>query len=927
MPTAISSRVPASLLVGAGAMIFLANAGLLVLQLVAGRFLAPFIGSSIETWTCVIGVFLAGIALGNWLGGRVADRFPSPRTVAVLLALSGLAALGMIGFYEWSLANGYYKLIPLGARIPLLATLLCLPPAVLLSLLTPVTIKLLLPDVASAGRIAGLIFALSTLGCLIGNYYTGFWLMADYTLNQITMGVGVGLILLAIPAFLYPRRETTALGPASAEPLPDPLPDGAWNFRGNIRFAYAVVFLASFCGMSLELTGTRLLAPHLGVSLFTWTGIIGVMLAGTCCGNYLGGVLADRGVGPAVRRLAFILCGLIGVVAAPALIRQIKPDFNDDGSFTRESLNRLIFGLFGVALVFPGIAVSKWRRGPLILSALLGGLIGMALARSAGHALARVVNVSAFTTFHERLSDMLGFDAGPWLIHGLGFVVGIAIALLFLWDAPKGNERTSRSATLCGSLFLAGAFSLAILLLMGVYTNSSFMLYEEQITQKVVAWTFGLFFLPMLALGTISPQVIRLAVSDVARAGRVAGSVYAWSTVGAIVGTFATGYFLISAVGTFRVILILAFALTLLSFFVGQLWKNNAMLYAVSIIFGGAIFGLYLVDYGSSRFDLETKYYAIKVSVKENAKGRRHAQLDLDHLAHSIVDLDDVTWLYYDHEYIQGELLNLARHQHERANLLVIGGGGYSFPRFVEHLWPDVSNEVVEIDPGVTRIAREKLGLSPDSSIRTHNMDGRQFISEKAPKGHYHLVMQDAVNDFSVPAHLMTVEYNNLVKQTLAPGGGYLLTFIDSLRSGRFWRAAVNTMRQSFTHVYLLSPSGFHQVDDDGKRLIRKTRSVYIVYGSDTPLDEERLAAVTRDFIAQQRRQRENAIATVAPLAVETADEIAEWMLRSYTHVLPAEELDALLDDPKFPKITLRDQYCPVDNLMSDIFRDNLKRK
>ena len=55
-------------------MVFLANAGLLVLQSTAGRLLAPFVGSSLETWTAIIGAFLAGIALGNAAGGRLADR-------------------------------------------------------------------------------------------------------------------------------------------------------------------------------------------------------------------------------------------------------------------------------------------------------------------------------------------------------------------------------------------------------------------------------------------------------------------------------------------------------------------------------------------------------------------------------------------------------------------------------------------------------------------------------------------------------------------------------------------------------------------------------------------------------------------------------------------------------------------------------------
>ena len=374
MSTTPSTRIPLPLLLGTGAVIFLANAGLLVLQLVGGRFLAPFIGSSVETWTCVIGVFLTGIALGNWLGGKIADRFPSPKTVAVLLILGGLSSLGMIFCYEYTLRSGFYKTIELTPRIPALAFMFCLLPALLFSLLTPLTIKLILPDIANAGRIAGLIFALSTLGCLIGNYFTGFWLMAEFTLNEITAGVGIGLILLAIPVFFF-KRAVPAPAPvvdphASTTPDESEITDGGWDFKNNIRGAYSVVFLASFCGMSLELAGARLLAPILGVSLFTWTGIIGVMLAGTCCGNYLGGVLADRGVGPAVQRFAFLMGALIGAAVGPLLGRLINDHFdcNADGKEWLEYLLRGVGAFCGALLVLPGIWLSRFRIGGYLAS-------------------------------------------------------------------------------------------------------------------------------------------------------------------------------------------------------------------------------------------------------------------------------------------------------------------------------------------------------------------------------------------------------------------------------------------------------------------------------------------------------------------------------------------------------------------------------
>src|SRR6185369_9066741 len=97
----------------------------------------------------------------------------------------------------------------------------------------------------------------------------------------------------------------------------------------------------------------------------------------------------------------------------------------------------------------------------------------------------------------------------------------------------------------------------------------------------------------------------------------------------------------------------------------------------------------------------------------------------------------------------------------------------------------------VEIDPGVTEVAHRELGLSRETKIRSYHMDGRQFVREKAQKGHYRLVIQDAVNDLSVPYHLMTKEYNDAVKATLtedkATGkkdGAYLLTLIDSIEDG-----------------------------------------------------------------------------------------------------------------------------------------------
>ena len=230
---ASSSRLPLRLVVGTGAVIFVANAALLVLQLTAVRILIPFIYSSIETWTCVIGVFLTGIALGNWFGGRLADRWASPRTLAILLALGGFASLGMIGIERFTAANGFYQSLSLELRRPLLTVLFCLLPATILSLITPLTIKLALPHLNRAGRAAGFVFALSTLGSVLGNYLTGFWLLADLTLDTIAAGTGFALMGLAIPVwFLRPPSQI----PSSELPTLErevPLSEG-WSTSARI---------------------------------------------------------------------------------------------------------------------------------------------------------------------------------------------------------------------------------------------------------------------------------------------------------------------------------------------------------------------------------------------------------------------------------------------------------------------------------------------------------------------------------------------------------------------------------------------------------------------------------------------------------------------------------------------------------------------
>ena len=748
----------AARLAGVGLVVFLANAGLLVLQLVAGKLLSPFVGSSLSTWTVVIAAFLTGIAFGNAIGGRIADRVATPGKLVQFLIFGAISALWMIALTEILQRTGSHRSLELEIRIPVLAFALCFPAGFTLSLLTPMAIRICVPDVQHTGSVSGLVFALGTLGCLLGNYLTGFELIPRLELNWIVAGVAGLLILTAAVVYAAvrnnpPRTEAVAPGAPAVVGPSNSLP---------LRLACVIVFACSFAGMSLELSAVRLLAPVLGVSLFTWTGVIGVMLAGTALGNFVGGRLADRAS------------------------RSGQPD-------------RMARSL-GWSLLFCGLTT--------------------------------VLVILAFVVLQN--APIFGIPTEP-------------------------NEQRSKAFSSFG------------------------------IIERVLAWTFALFFLPMLGLGLISPQAIRSAVPDVGSVGRVAGTVYAWSIAGAIAGTFATGYVLISSLGVNNTILSAAAlpCAALLLVRVGTLnpgtsqasgrstpliLDSGPMLYALAATLG-AVFGGFVLSFQQTRGGatsdgivvnalLETNYYTIQVSNADTTlalvppttplhavvgmgldpQRQFYRDMILDNLRHSQVNMQDPTYLHYKHEHFQLEIVRLMKERTpEKQSVLVIGGGGYTFPRCTRVLIPTASVDVVEIDPGVTRMAKEQLGLIDEWKIRSIHMDGRQFVAEKAQPGTYDLVTLDAVNDLSVPSHLMTMEFNESVKKTLSPGGVYLVTVIDLVETGQLWKAAAHTLRESFRHVEMVFPTDLLDENDPP----RSARSVIVLYASDAPFDAAKLRAAT----------------------------------------------------------------------------------
>ena len=507
-----------------------------------------------------------------------------------------------------------------------------------------------------------------------------------------------------------------------------------WRFTPQ-----AIVFLSSACVMVLELVAGRLTARHLGSSLYTWTSIIGVVLAGISAGNYIGGRMADRW----------------------------RPE-------------RTLGWLF--------LAASVACLGSLFLNQVVAGAAG-----------------------------------GP---------------------DPS---------------------------------------WQMDYPTRVVVSTLIVFMLPALMLGTVSPVTAKMAIARGKGVGASVGSIYAWGAVGSIVGTFATGFWLIAALGARGVVIAVAGGLGLIGLVLGP-WRilHAVWVAALVVMFwlsqtqsdkyfqaacgaglqdglasadgdGGAAFRRY-------RFARDSHYQFIHVYDDGGARGLPGGrELALDTLRHGYVDLDDPRHLEFEYEQIYGALTERFMSGRGALRAFFIGGGGYTFPRWVQERFPGSRCDVAEIDPTVVEACHQAMGLPRDTTIRTMLNDARVVVDRMCPERRYDLIIGDAFSDLAVPWHLTTVEFQRKLRAHLADDGVVLTNIIEDFHAGgRFLGAYIATARRVFKHVLVFCTCRWGvstgqdnfiilAADRDDPGLYDYLRTLGPGHGTDFPgslLTEEDLAAL-----------------------------------------------------------------------------------
>jgi len=184
-------------------------------EMCASRLLAPYFGNSLPVWGLLIGLLLASLAAGYFLGGRLADRDPRAELLYGLAAWAGLA-IGCIPYLagpilRYSVAGfaGYRAGAVLGSLLSVV--LLFAVPAILLGCISPFALRLCLLDTATGGQVAGRLYALSTVGSLLGTFGTVFWLIPGLGTRRSIFLLAVALLLVAVGGLWRTARRRAIL--------------------------------------------------------------------------------------------------------------------------------------------------------------------------------------------------------------------------------------------------------------------------------------------------------------------------------------------------------------------------------------------------------------------------------------------------------------------------------------------------------------------------------------------------------------------------------------------------------------------------------------------------------------------------------------------------------------------------------------------
>lgn len=386
----------------------------------------------------------------------------------------------------------------------------------------------------------------------------------------------------------------------------------------------------------------------------------------------------------------------------------------------------------------------------------------------------------------------------------IGIILG-CLSLGYWWGGKLVDRRPSYELLSSLLLTASGLTAIVVLLHYPLLTVLSRSAADLRLAGVVAALV--LFSGPSVILGMVAPFAARLQMTDLDKSGSTVGRLYALSTVGSLIGTFVTGFGALAFLGTTTFVLILAVLL-----FAACIAAAPAYQWWWKLLLGLIIFGLMLLDPNTKTtlaanglVDIDTPYQRVFVlTPKKTGEERAYRLLVTDVLgSQSMMYLDSPEELAGEYcKYFQ-----LVFHFVPQVKrILIIGGGAYTVPKYFAAHYPGIQIDVVEIDPGVTDIARKYFSLKDYPNLTIIHEDARTFLNHTAAR--YDAVFLDAFQSSpSVPFHLTTREAFARVYAVLNDGGMVMMNVISAIagKQGEFLRAETATLRSLFPSLQIFA--------------------------------------------------------------------------------------------------------------------------
>ena len=450
------------------------------------------------------------------------------------------------------------------------------------------------------------------------------------------------------------------------------------------------------------------------------------------------------------------------------------------------------------------VALPRAGRAYLVLTAFLSGMCVMVLEMAAVRAAAPFFGQSNYIWTN---------------------VIGVILAALAVGYFVGGRwiDRLPRPGLLFGVLLAGGLLSMLLPVLIRpvcrwlMPVDLAVEGAATVFTLASLAGTIILFAPPILLLGMISPMAIRLLATPGA-VGNASGRIFAASTIGSLIGTFGTTFFLLEAFGT-RMTIGLAGAVLTTTAVVGLLIavatrKGRAaamagVLVALVLGIGGANAGP-LKDNPGQVVERESAYQYVRVLAENGVRMLQFNEAEQSYQSVAIPGTVLTDGRYYDYYAVLPYLLSAERRSD--LDVLVVGLAAGTIPRQLREFFPGSLRVTgVEIDPAVLELGREHFEMPKDADwLDAVVMDGRAYLNGAEPAKTFDLIVIDAfAQEYYIPFHLATREAFEAARSRLAPGGILAMNVAAYRSDSSLLVALESTLAHAFGEAWRVKVRGY----------------------------------------------------------------------------------------------------------------------